>query len=246
MDRSYTHLVVIVREGVPEVTGFPGLQDATVYFDQAGTQWSESFLTEIVYGPGKPFRGNLPPVGAPEARPAPRDPDRVRVLDAEFYKMVAAVNAGPPPPSILAVPARTDTIGPSEPTWCPECGQIETCDEDGCCAMCGADIVSEKVLSAIIAKAKSECDSETVETRSLIGSLRRQITIQQAAAERRNRDLDALHYVWCSGGCETGVHRFCGHPDEITEDVVATVERQALRLREWYKNRQAKKGGQNG
>ena len=23
----------------------------------------------------------------------------------------------------------------------------------------------------------------------------------------KNRDLDALHYVWCDGGCERGVHR---------------------------------------
>ncbi len=25
---------------------------------------------------------------------------------------------------------------------------------------------------------------------------------------QRNLELDALHYIWCAGGCEGGIHRF--------------------------------------
>jgi len=170
---------------------------------------------------------------------------RTRRISDDFYRMVSDVNAGPPPPSILAVPARP------EPMWCPQCGQVEKCDEDGCCAMCGATIISEQIITAIVAKAQSQCEQSAHELKLLgalavIKRLRGTIAGMQTAAERRNRALDALHWVWCSGGCETGVHRFCGHPDEVTEDVVATLEREAKRLRAWYTTRQAKKGGQNG
>lgn len=51
----------------------------------------------------------------------------------------------------------------------------------------------------------------------------------------RNRDLDALHFVWCDGGCETGVHRYDGAgPDAVTEEVVAAAERNTERLRSWF------------
>ena len=56
----------------------------------------------------------------------------------------------------------------------------------------------------------------------------------QLSLERRNRELDALHYVWCTGGCQGGVHRWT---DElITREVVEHAERQAQRLRTWYQN----------
>lgn len=74
-------------------------------------------------------------------------------------------------------------------------------------------------------------------------TLRRELSISNANNAERNRALDALHYVWCDGGCKGGVHRYCGSPDDITEEVVQTVERQAKRLRAWLTNRRAK--GQN-
>jgi hypothetical protein len=54
----------------------------------------------------------------------------------------------------------------------------------------------------------------------------------QRVLERKNRELDALHLVWCDGGCSGGMHRWT---DEIiTGDLVATAERNTARLRRWY------------
>lgn len=50
--------------------------------------------------------------------------------------------------------------------------------------------------------------------------------------ERKNKELDALHYVWCSGGCEGGVHRFTDTP--LTAEMVAFAIRNTDRLINWY------------
>jgi cob(I)alamin adenosyltransferase len=71
-------------------------------------------------------------------------------------------------------------------------------------------------------------------------NLRTELTMMQQAAETRNRELDALHYVWCSGGCAKGTHRYCDSPDEITEETVQIIERQATRLRSWFENHREK------
>jgi hypothetical protein len=47
----YRWLVVIVREGVPEVTGFWEGEDAEKYFEDAWMNWTDSFLIEVVKGP---------------------------------------------------------------------------------------------------------------------------------------------------------------------------------------------------
>ena len=47
----YMYLVVIFREQIPTVTGFYDLASAQAYYEIAGTQWSESFLVEILKGP---------------------------------------------------------------------------------------------------------------------------------------------------------------------------------------------------
>ena len=71
------------------------------------------------------------------------------------------------------------------------------------------------------------------ELRRQVDNLRRQLTAAREAAERRNRDLDALHLVWCDGGCPRGVHRY--NPDLlVTEELVAAAERNTTRLRRWY------------
>lgn len=38
--------------------------------------------------------------------------------------------------------------------------------------------------------------------------LREQITDLIRVAHERNRQLDAMHWVWCDGGCSSGVHRW--------------------------------------
>ena len=51
-----TYLVVIVREQTPEVTEFHSYEDAIQYFDTASINWSESYLCEVKFGPGKPLK----------------------------------------------------------------------------------------------------------------------------------------------------------------------------------------------
>lgn len=70
--------------------------------------------------------------------------------------------------------------------------------------------------------------------------LRDELVKQQANNHQRNLELDALHLVWCSGGCAEGVHRFGGSPQDVTLEVVKTVEAQAQRLRQWYENAHAR------
>jgi hypothetical protein len=48
---AYTWIVVIVREGVSEVTGFFEYEAARVHFETMSMNWSESYLCEVVIGP---------------------------------------------------------------------------------------------------------------------------------------------------------------------------------------------------
>lgn len=48
---KYPWLVVIVREGVSEATGFTDEKAAYDYYDRAGTQWSDSYLCRVERGP---------------------------------------------------------------------------------------------------------------------------------------------------------------------------------------------------
>jgi hypothetical protein len=75
--------------------------------------------------------------------------------------------------------------------------------------------------------------------RAQLDEHRRRVSYLNDALARKNRELDALHYVWCDGGCAQGVHRWTD--DELTEDVVITAERQAARLRSWWTNAQARR-----
>jgi hypothetical protein len=49
---------------------------------------------------------------------------------------------------------------------------------------------------------------------------------------RKNLELDALHFVWCDGGCADGVHRW--DHGVLTEAIVAEAERNTARLRRWW------------
>lgn len=48
---AYRYLVVICREGVPEVAGFNGLDEAERFFAAASEQWSDSYLCDVLRGP---------------------------------------------------------------------------------------------------------------------------------------------------------------------------------------------------
>jgi hypothetical protein len=76
--------------------------------------------------------------------------------------------------------------------------------------------------------------AEVVAAHQKIRTQAADIRFAQEAAERRNRDLDALHLVWCDGGCPSGVHRWTDLI--VTEEVVEAAERNTLRLRRWYES----------
>lgn len=71
-----------------------------------------------------------------------------------------------------------------------------------------------------------------------IRSLQKQIRTAQEVAEYRNKQLAALHVVWCDGGCGGGV----GCRDQVTEEVVKEAERNVARLRTWWDNHEYKAG----
>ncbi len=58
---------------------------------------------------------------------------------------------------------------------------------------------------------------------------------------RRNLALDALHYVWCSGGCDDGVYRSPG-AGPVTEELAAEAERHTARLRAWLEASKERSG----
>lgn len=68
----------------------------------------------------------------------------------------------------------------------------------------------------------------------IIKDLRRELTIQSENNHKRNMQLDALHFVWCDGGCETGVSRWT--KEKITPEIVAEAIRNTARLYLWYIN----------
>lgn len=72
-----------------------------------------------------------------------------------------------------------------------------------------------------------------------IKSLKKQITYLNDCLNKKNIALDAMHWVWCNGGCHSGVHRYV--PDEVTEEIVVLAENNAKRLRTWFSNAEFKK-----
>lgn len=93
-----------------------------------------------------------------------------------------------------------------------------------------------------VVSADGDVREENERLRGQVSTLRREITIMRLSAEQRNKELDTLHRVWCDGGCKSGTHRYCGSPDDITEEVVALAERHVKRLRTWFESYKAKAG----
>jgi hypothetical protein len=81
--------------------------------------------------------------------------------------------------------------------------------------------------------------------REQLGALRlrceaqaREIRTMQEAAERRNRDLAALHIVWCDGGCSGGV----GCREGLDRATVEAAVRNTRRLVRWWNSAAYRKG----
>jgi len=70
--------------------------------------------------------------------------------------------------------------------------------------------------------------------------LGQEILCKNEFLHQKNLELDALGYVWCDGGCEGGTFRY--HDDmELTENQVEIVERNTIRLRQWFENRRCRR-----
>lgn len=82
---------------------------------------------------------------------------------------------------------------------------------------------------------------ETAELRYRIRQLEHKLHNQkhelnciQNSLRDKNLALDAMHYVWCDGGCTSGTHRWT--PQNITKEIVLEAERNTRRLRSWRLN----------
>jgi len=62
-----------------------------------------------------------------------------------------------------------------------------------------------------------------------------QLSMAQSNNHARNVALDALHFVWCDGGCSSGVHRYGEHPP-LTAEIVAAAKLNSKRLERWFIN----------
>jgi hypothetical protein len=62
--------------------------------------------------------------------------------------------------------------------------------------------------------------------------LKEEVAYLQDRNRERNIELDALHYVWCDGTCEAGVHRWTDTP--LTKELVeAAVSNTNRLIRKW-------------
>ena len=78
-----------------------------------------------------------------------------------------------------------------------------------------------------------------------IRNLKAQIKSKDDTLHEKNLALDALGYVWCSGGCQGGVLRYDDNT-EITEEQVRMVEQNTKRLRTWFDAKQCRKAQKKG
>jgi hypothetical protein len=60
----------------------------------------------------------------------------------------------------------------------------------------------------------------------------REIQILVEKLHQKNQDVDALHFVWCDGGCPSGLHRYSDV--KLTEELIVRAERNTARMRKWY------------
>lgn len=67
-----------------------------------------------------------------------------------------------------------------------------------------------------------------------IARQKRELAQKDRTLAARSRQLDAMAWVWCDGGCPGGVLRHT--TGDLTEEIVAEAERNAARLRRWFDN----------
>ena len=77
-----------------------------------------------------------------------------------------------------------------------------------------------------------------------IKQLQLEISRKDDVLHQKNLALDALGFVWCSGGCNSGVLRYTQPPlnpdTKLNAEQVSIVERNTVRLRYWFEGRQCR------
>jgi hypothetical protein len=105
------------------------------------------------------------------------------------------------------------------------------------------DYLRDAVSSAVAEYNTTRIDlaasrAEVERLREKVQEQARQIQIMVDGNHRRNLEMDALHYVWCDGGCKYGVDRW--NDRTVTEELVQAAERNTRRLRAWFENAKAR------
>ena len=85
----------------------------------------------------------------------------------------------------------------------------------------------------------AEARAENERLKERIRWQRHQLHWLNQSARAKNLALDALHYVWCDGGCPGGVHRWSPGA-ALTQEIVDEAERNTQRLRRWFHQHQFK------
>lgn len=62
-----------------------------------------------------------------------------------------------------------------------------------------------------------------------IDHLKHDIYWKDEALHKKNLNLDAMNFVWCTGNCEKGVHRYC-HGETPSEEALLYVLENVYRL----------------
>lgn len=105
-----THLVVIAREGVAEVTEFTSYEEAAGFFEHASANWTESYLTLVVNGPGNPLRRHVDPHCRPDVVAMRNARNAALCIDQECTLSGGYAH-----------------VGPCEPCTCPLRHAIQEC-----------------------------------------------------------------------------------------------------------------------
>jgi hypothetical protein len=67
-----------------------------------------------------------------------------------------------------------------------------------------------------------------------IERMRMELLRLEGVLHAQNIKLDAMHWVWCTGACASGSHKWVH--GELTEELVVTAENAVRRMRESYAN----------
>lgn len=104
---------------------------------------------------------------------------------------------------------------------------------------CGHTAANKAISIAREAIEAGDTDVRIKELEAERDNLKLEVTRACLNNHRRNLELDALHYVWCDGGCRTGTHRF-EHREPLTEEIVQSAVSNTRRLVAWWENRQSR------